>query len=89
MITLLPPDFHPQEVTEHDLIIASLAWGFTIGFGWLTTWTAIKQTTQFYRRHGTRVFRSAYIWMVWLELLVCLIFGVICFLHLLAYIPPR
>ncbi|KAM5528250.1 hypothetical protein FOXYSP1_19519 [Fusarium oxysporum f. sp. phaseoli] len=88
MITLLPPDFHPQEVTEHDLIIASLAWGFTIGFGWLTTWTAIKQTTQVYRRHGARAFRSAYIWMVWLELLVCLIFAVICFLHLLAYIPP-
>ncbi|KAF4989775.1 hypothetical protein FDECE_14599 [Fusarium decemcellulare] len=88
MITLLSPHFKLQEVTEYDLIIASLAWGFTIGFGWLTTWTAVKQTTKVYRRHGRRVFRNAYIWMIWLELLVCLIFAVICFLHLTGYIPP-
>ncbi|KAM5354071.1 hypothetical protein ACJ41O_000721 [Fusarium nematophilum] len=88
MITLLSPNYKAQPVTETDLIIASLAWGFTIGFGWLTTWTAVKQTTQVYRRHGRRVWRNAYIWMIWLELLVCLIFAVICFLHLLHYIPP-
>ena len=89
MKTLLSPHYVPQEVTENDLIIASLAWGFTIGFGWLTTWTAMKQSRQVYKRRGRRVFRNAYIWMVWLELLVCLIFAVICFLHLLGYIPAR
>ncbi|RSL38926.1 hypothetical protein CEP53_014462 [Fusarium sp. AF-6] len=88
MITLLSPHYKAQEVTETDLVIASLAWGLTIGFGWLTTWTAVKQTTQVYRRHGRRVFKNAYVWMIWLELLVCLIFAVICFLHLLGYIPP-
>ncbi|KAF4465624.1 hypothetical protein FALBO_7522 [Fusarium albosuccineum] len=88
MITLLSPHYKLQEVTEYDLIIASLAWGCTIGFGWLTTWTAVKQTTKVYRRHGLRVWRNAYIWMIWLELLVCLIFAVICFLHLTGYIPP-
>ncbi|KAH8654720.1 hypothetical protein BGZ61DRAFT_373339 [Ilyonectria robusta] len=78
MITLLSPHFVPQEVTEDDLALASLAWGFTIGFGWLTTWTAMKQTKRIYERRGLLVFRSAYIWMIWLEILVCLIFSIIC-----------
>lgn len=89
MITLLSPHFKPLQVTEHDLIIASIAWGFTIGFGWLTTWTAIKQTARIWRRQGWRVLRNAYVWMIWLEILVCLIFAVICFLHLKGIIPPR
>lgn len=88
MITLLSPNFVHQPVTQNDIVIASLAWGFTIGFGWLTTWTAIRQSTQVYRRHGKRVYRNTYLRMVWAEILVCLIFGVICFLHLLDYIPP-
>lgn len=89
MITLLSPHFEPQELTEHDLIIASIAWGFTIGFGWLTTWTAIKQSAHVYRRCGRAVFRNTYIWMIWLEILVCLIFAIVCFLHLRFIIPPR
>ncbi|KAH7007192.1 hypothetical protein EDB80DRAFT_842415 [Ilyonectria destructans] len=78
MITLLSPHFVLQQVTENDLAIASLAWGFTIGFGWLTTWTAIKQTKGIYKRRGLLVLRSAYVWMIWLEILVCLIFSIIC-----------
>ncbi|KAL6401339.1 hypothetical protein AUP68_15207 [Ilyonectria robusta] len=88
MITLLSPNFVLQEVTEDDLALASLAWGFTIGFGWLTTWTAMKQTKRIYERRGLLVFRSAYIWMIWLEILVCLIFSIICWLHLKGIIPP-
>jgi uncharacterized membrane-anchored protein YitT (DUF2179 family) len=37
MITLLAPDFKPLVVTESDLAIASITWGFTLGFGFLTT----------------------------------------------------
>lgn len=89
MITLLPSHYVLQEVTQDDLALASLAWGFTIGFGWLTTWTAIKQTRQIYKRLGLRVICNAYVWMIWLEILVCLIFGIICWLHLKGIIPPR
>ncbi|EXK76098.1 hypothetical protein FOQG_19143 [Fusarium oxysporum f. sp. raphani 54005] len=88
MITILSPHYVLQEVTEDDIVVASLAWGFTIGFGWLTTWTAMKQTKQIYKRHRLSVFRSAYVWMIWLEILVCLIFSIICWLHLKGYIPP-
>ncbi|KAH6983719.1 hypothetical protein EDB80DRAFT_823926 [Ilyonectria destructans] len=79
MITLLSPNFVLQEVTDDDLALASLAWGFTIGFGWLTTWTAMKQTKRIYERRGLLVFRSAYVWMIWLEILVCLIFSLLVF----------
>ncbi|PQE22138.1 hypothetical protein CJF30_00010710 [Rutstroemia sp. NJR-2017a BBW] len=44
MITLLSDHYTAEPVTVADLQLASLAWGFTIGFGFLTTWTAIKQT---------------------------------------------
>ena len=89
MITLLSPHYVLQETTEDDMNIASLAWGFTIGFGWLTTWTALKQTMQVYKGHGLCVFRNAYVWMVWLEIFVCLVFSIICWLHLRRVIPPR
>ncbi|WYZ44022.1 hypothetical protein EsH8_VII_000458 [Colletotrichum jinshuiense] len=88
MITLLSPHFKYQEVSQDDMAIASLAWGFTLGFGWLTVWTAIKQTTGMYRRQGNRIFRNSYIWMIWLEIIVCTIFSIICWLHLKGIIPP-
>ncbi|KAI4598716.1 hypothetical protein KJ359_002608 [Pestalotiopsis sp. 9143b] len=87
-MSLLGPHFVNPAVTENDLIVASLAWGFNIGFGWLTTWTAAKQTARAWRRSGRHMFRNAYIWMIWLELLVCLIFSIICWLHLRGVIPP-
>jgi hypothetical protein len=89
MITLLSPDFVLQEVTQEDLIIASIAWGFTLGFGFLTTWTALKQTLQVYGRYGVKRLNSPYVWMIWLEILVCLAFSIICWLFLLGKIGPR
>ena len=89
MITLLSDHYVPQPVTKNDLQIASLAWGFTIGFGFLTTWTAIRQSADVTRRYGYWKLNSPYIWMIWLEILVCLIFSVICWLHLNDVIPPR
>ncbi|KAJ4183227.1 hypothetical protein NW759_017091 [Fusarium solani] len=88
MITLLPDNFVLEKVTRNDLVIASVAWGFTLGIGWLTTWTAIKQTASAYRRRGLAMFRNAYVWMIWLEIAVCLGFGIICFMFLLGAIPP-
>ncbi|KAH6723733.1 hypothetical protein BKA61DRAFT_534893 [Leptodontidium sp. MPI-SDFR-AT-0119] len=88
MITLLSDHYVAQPVTVNDLQLASLAWGFTIGFGFLTTWTAIKQTADMKRRYGYSKLNSPYIWMIWLEILVCLIFSIICWLHLNHIIPP-
>jgi hypothetical protein len=85
----MPPDFVPLLVTQNDLLIASMALGFTIGFGFLTTWKAMRQTSQIYGRYGNSRLNSPYVWMIWLEILVCLAFAIICILHLVAVIPPR
>ena len=89
MTALLPEHFVLEEVTENDMIIASLAWGFTLGIGWLTTWSAMVQTKGIWRRHGMNIFLHAYAWMIWGEIAVCLGFGIICFLYLLGVILPR
>ncbi|KAM0267345.1 hypothetical protein ACHAQH_010113, partial [Verticillium albo-atrum] len=88
METLLPANFVLETVTEDDMIIASLAWGFTLGIGWLTTWSAIQQTRAIYKRRRRSIFRNAYVWMIWMEIMVCLGFGIICFMYLLGLIPP-
>jgi hypothetical protein len=89
MLTLLSDNFVLQEVTKSDLVIASVAWGFTLGIGWLTTWTAIQQTRKAFRRRGNSTLYNTYIIIVWGEIVVCLGFGIICFIHLLGSIPPR
>ncbi|KAI0424139.1 hypothetical protein F5Y09DRAFT_336010 [Xylaria sp. FL1042] len=88
-MSLIPPGFKPQEVTIDELIIASLAFGFTLGFGHLTTWTAAKQTWTAYKKTGSRVLKNIYIWMIWGEIFVCLCFAIICFLRIRGIIPPR
>ena len=60
-----------------DYRIASLAAGFTIGFGILTIWTAIQQTMTM-----RSPLRSAYMYMVWGEILANLCIGVIAWLFL-------
>jgi amino acid transporter len=89
MITLLSPHYVAQEVTRTDMLIASIAFGFTCGFGWLTVSKALKQTAQVYQRYGVAKLNTPYVWMIWLEILVCLIFCIICWLHLDGIIPPR
>jgi hypothetical protein len=49
--------------SKSDLTVAAMAFGFTIGFGFLTTWEAIKQT-----RRNRNPLRSSYIYMIWGEI---------------------
>ncbi|KAI5858367.1 hypothetical protein BZA05DRAFT_1148 [Tricharina praecox] len=63
------------EITHLDLAISSIAWGFTLGFGFLTTWEAIKQTTR-----ARNPLKSVYIWLVWGEILVCFCIGIIVYM---------
>ncbi|POS82267.1 hypothetical protein EPUL_005119, partial [Erysiphe pulchra] len=76
------------EVTRKDLAIASLAWGFTMGFGFLTTWNAMKQTASVHRRYGTPRLISPYIWMIWLEIFISFILGITCWLHMVGVVHP-
>ncbi|CAE7068333.1 unnamed protein product [Rhizoctonia solani] len=65
----------PPVILDGDMRLATLAFGFTIGFGWFVVWHAIRQTRK------TRKW-SAYIIMCWSEIIVCTVFAIICWLYL-------
>ncbi|CAH0021459.1 unnamed protein product [Clonostachys rhizophaga] len=79
---LVPENFELQPVTTQDMIIASLALGFTMGIGWLTVWTAIKQTTSSYRRIGRGIAHNTYVIMIWGEIVASSMFAAMSILHL-------
>ncbi|TGO27157.1 hypothetical protein BPAE_0046g00190 [Botrytis paeoniae] len=90
MLTLLSSNYVPHPTTSADLAIASIAFGWTLGFGWLTAWTAYKQTRRVRQRYGITRVHTPYVVMIWSELAVCLAFAIICWLHLYdaETIPP-
>jgi hypothetical protein len=66
-----------------DIKVASLAAGFTLGFGFLTVWEAIKQT-----RRNRNPIRSTYIYMMWGEILANLAIGIMGWLFLDGILGP-
>lgn len=66
---------------ETDLSIIAITWGFTLGFGTLTTWTAIKQTRHMWKRRNGNL-DHPYVFLIWGELLSCLVLSVVCWLVL-------
>ncbi|KAK7991599.1 hypothetical protein PG996_013388, partial [Apiospora saccharicola] len=69
--------------TKTDFQVASLAAGFSLGFGFLTAWEAIKQT-----RRNKNPARSAYIYMVWAEIAVNIVIAVLGWLFLDGVLKP-
>ncbi|KAH7348136.1 hypothetical protein BKA66DRAFT_432423 [Pyrenochaeta sp. MPI-SDFR-AT-0127] len=72
-----------MSTSVQDFQLAALAAGFTIGFGFLTVWEAVKQT-----RRNRNPLRSAYIYMVWGEIFVNLVIGIIGWLFLNGKMGP-
>ncbi|PSN70637.1 hypothetical protein BS50DRAFT_584239 [Corynespora cassiicola Philippines] len=66
-----------------DVQLAALAAGFTLGFGFLTVWEAIKQT-----RRNRNPLRSVYIYMVWGEVIANIAIGIIGWIFLDGVIGP-
>ena len=69
---------------SRDYQLANAAAGFTLGFGFLTTWEAIKQT-----RKLINPWRSVYIFMVWGELSANLVGTILVWLLLNGHLPLR
>lgn len=69
--------------TKEDIQVASLAAGFTIGFGFLTVWKAIQQTLR-----NRRPWKSIYIFMVWGEIIANLAIGIIGWVFLDGLLSP-
>jgi hypothetical protein len=66
-----------------DIQLAALAAGFTIGYGFLTVWEALKQT-----RLNRNPLRSVYIYMIWGEIVANIGIGVIGWTFLAGVIGP-
>lgn len=69
--------------TRSDVQVAALAAGFTLGFGFLTVWEAIKQT-----RVNRNPLRSAYIYMIWGEIVANIVIGILGWVFLAGMIGP-
>jgi hypothetical protein len=69
--------------TQSDIQLAALAAGFTIGYGFLTVWEALKQT-----RQNRNPLRSVYIYMIWGEIAANLAIGVMGWIFLAGMIGP-
>ncbi|KAJ4301781.1 hypothetical protein N0V90_003875 [Kalmusia sp. IMI 367209] len=72
-----------MSASRSDIQIAALAAGFTLGFGFLTVWEAIKQT-----RRNKNPLRSVYIYMLWGEIAANIIIGVLGWFFLSGDIGP-
>ncbi|CAE6444018.1 unnamed protein product [Rhizoctonia solani] len=66
--------FKATNVLPEDVRLATLAFGFTLGFGHFVVWHALKQTHRI--RH-----RSAYITMCWLEIAACVTLSILSWLY--------
>ncbi|KAI5921187.1 hypothetical protein F4810DRAFT_379500 [Camillea tinctor] len=69
--------------TKLDYQLASLAFGFTIGFGFLTVWEALKQTIR-----NKNPLQSVFIYMVWGEIVANLAIAIVGWLFLDGVIGP-
>ncbi|RGP67703.1 hypothetical protein FSPOR_5893 [Fusarium sporotrichioides] len=72
-----------MSASTSDIKLASIAMGFTLGFGLLTVWEAWKQT-----RRNRNPLRSAYIYMLWGEIAANLIITIIGWVFLDGIIGP-
>ncbi|KAL6914633.1 hypothetical protein ACHAPO_007757 [Fusarium lateritium] len=66
-----------------DYKVASVALGFSLGFGFLTVWEAMKQT-----RRNRSPLRSTYIYMIWGEIIANLGIGLLAYLFMNGIIKP-
>lgn len=75
--------YHNEPITRGDIIVASTVWALTCLAALLAVYLAWGQTTA-----SRSPLRSIYVWLIWIELLVCLLMGLECYLHLLKIIKP-
>ncbi|KAB2575934.1 hypothetical protein DBV05_g5363 [Lasiodiplodia theobromae] len=83
--TLVPPWFEKYNVTRLDMSVVSIVWGISIGCSMFCVATAINQTLNTWAR-SHRI--TAYIIMVWIEIVVSITIGIISWLYMRSTIGP-
>lgn len=76
-------DFENELITKNDIIIASVVWAATLVNVVIAIYLGYYQS-----KISRSPLRSVYIWMIWMELGVCFIMGLECFLHVVKIIRP-
>ncbi|XP_014562704.1 hypothetical protein COCVIDRAFT_83774 [Bipolaris victoriae FI3] len=79
----ISPNYHNEPITRSDIIIASTVWALTLVNIIIAFFLAVRQT-----KESRAPLRSIYIWMIWMEMAVCFVMGLECYLHLLKFISP-
>jgi hypothetical protein len=77
------PHFVNEPISRTDIITASVVWGLTLVAACSAIFLGYGQT-----RSSRSPLRSAYVWMIWIELAVCFAMGLECYLHMLKTIRP-
>lgn len=82
----IPDDFEPQVNSPGDVKLAAIAWGFTLGFGYLTCSKALKQTRMVWKR-SHRI--NTYVALIWIEVFSSLTYGILAWLMMDNTIPMK
>ncbi|KAL1727459.1 hypothetical protein EV714DRAFT_253864, partial [Schizophyllum commune] len=78
----LGPAFEGLVVTKTDLVIATFFFGWTLGYGYFVGLHCVREVLRARRRLNT------YLFLIWGELLACLVYGLIIYLYLYEIIQP-
>jgi hypothetical protein len=80
---LISPNYKNEPITLSDIIISSIVLGLTLINAIIAVVIASGQS-----KVSRSPLRSVYVWMIWLELVVCFVMSLECYLHLLKFIKP-
>jgi hypothetical protein len=80
---LISPTYRNEPITKSDMIVASVVFALTLVNVIVALWQVSYQT-----KNSRSPMRSAYIWMIWLELSVSFVMALESYLHLLKIIKP-
>lgn len=80
---LISPNYIPEDITKADVAISSTVWALTLVWCGICSWQGFGQT-----KRARRPWKTVYIWMIWLELLVCFAMGLECWCFIMKWIHP-
>ncbi|EKG09188.1 hypothetical protein MPH_13816 [Macrophomina phaseolina MS6] len=80
---LISPNYIPEDITKADVAISSTVWGLTLVWCGICSWQGLGQT-----KRARRPWKTVYIWMIWLELLVCFLMGLECWCFIIKWVHP-
>jgi len=76
-------DYYIQPLSRRSLIISSVIFGLAMCVALLAIYLAVRQTNA-----SRTPLKSPYIWMIWLEIIACVVLAIQCICYLQMVIRP-